>query len=615
MTTTLINDDHHPPLDGTGRRKIGDSVMRKEDDRFIRGQGQYSDDLNKPGQLYGVFVRAIQAHAVIKSIATAAAAARPGVVAVLTGADYAADGMGPILHTAIEGSPIDWRQKSFTEDDPVALSLPQWPLPTDKVRHIGEPVALVVADTLAAAWRGAETVQVTLEDLPVVVDVAQAGAPDAPLVNDQAPGNLCIHHFGGDAEQTAAALAQAATVVSGEFAVSRTVCAQMEPRSGIAEYDPGQDKYIVTAGNQGVYRFRQMISGALKVALNQVQVICPDTGGGFGARGHIGPECPVLAWAAKRLGRPIKWTSDRLEAFVSDWQGRDMVLKGELGLDGDGKFTAYRLQILCNNGAHTICYAPPANASRLVTTVYDIGTASLELRAYLSNTLPVLPYRAAGRPEVTYAIERLIDMAATATGIDRHQLRARNLVGAAAMPFTNPMGLTYDVGDFGAALDQMAALCDWPGFEARRQEAAGRGMLRGISLVPFVESPVGAPIEFGRLEIAADGETVIYAGTQNHGQGHATTYAQVVSDLLGIPFEKISLAIGDSENLPGGGGTHSDRSMRMMGTVLFRIAEDVVAQTKPIAGQLLQADPADVGWADGRFRADTSGQEVERCWK
>ena len=581
---------------------IGASVPRKEDRRFLRGEGRYSDDIAKPGQLHAAFVRADRAHARILSVRTEAAARTPGVVAVLTGRDYAADGGRPIPHRAIEGDPANEGEPAFKPDDPVALDLAQWPMPFDKARHVGEPVAVAVAETRAAARDAAALVAVAYEDLAPVADPRRAMAAGAPLVRDEAPGNVCVHAFRGDPpEDVARALAASDLVVSGSFAASRVASCFMEPRAGVAEYADG--RYVVAAGNQGVHRFRLMISGALGVAPERVRVTCPDTGGGFGSRGHANPEHVVIAWAARRVGRPVGFANDRSESFLSDWQGRDMILEGALGLDRDGRFTAYRLSILANNGAHTVCYAPQGNASRLFTTVYDIPAACLEHKVLLTNTAPVLPYRAAGRPEVTYAVERLIDRAARRLGADRKELRLRNLVRPEAMPYANRAGLAYDVGDFPAALEQAAALADWRGFDRRREASEARGLLRGISVVPFVESPVGAPMEMIRLRIDGSGKALLQAGTQNHGQGHETTYAQAVGELLGIPFDDVTLAPGDSDALPVGGGTHSDRSMRMVGELLCEAADDLAARARPEAARLLQVDERDVAFEDGRFRA------------
>lgn len=594
-----------------GRRRIGEAVLRKEDERYIRGSGMYSDDINKPDQCYATFVRSEIPRGTIRGIDIADALKSDGVIAVLTGRDYAGDGFGPVVHRAIEGDPIDFRTPAFGDGDPVALQFNQWPLPFDEVHHVGEPVAVVIAITAAAADDAAALVVPDIEPLPAVIDTQQAAAPNAPQIHAEAPGNLCIHHRRGDEEAVRRALAASDTVVSGTFDVSRVAGAQMEPRSGIGEYDAEAEQFVVTAGNQGVHRYREMIASALRVENEHVRVICPDVGGGFGPRGHVNPEFVVLAWAAKRLGRPVKWTNTRIDSFISDWQGRDMVLEGELGMMRDGRINAYRLHMRGNIGAHTICYAPPANASRLATTVYDIADASQELQVYLTNTLPVLPYRAAGRPEVHYALERLIDLAAMEIGIDRLTCRAQNLIPRDRMPSTTATGLTYDVCDFDEALQKVAALCDWHGFEQRRTAAQTHGRLRGIGIVPFIESPVGAPFELARLEIGTDGNTCIYAGTQNHGQGHESTYAQVVSDLLGIPFEKIALAQGDTDQLAIGGGTHSDRSMRMMGTLLHRISRDIVTQALPLAAKLLQAPEDAVTFDDGKFRTtgENDGQQ------
>lgn len=603
-----INDHNVTPAPGIGRRRIGESVARKEDDRFTRGDGTYSDDINKPGQCYATFIRSDFPRGTIRGIDTVAALQSDGVIAVLTGRDYADDGHGPVVHRAIEGDPIDFRTLAFGDGDPVALQFNQWPLPADEVHHVGEPVAVVIATSPSAADDASALVVADIVPLPAVIDTDQAAGPDAPQIHPEAPGNLCIHHRRGDDAAVAKALAASDTVVSGTFDVSRIAGGQMEPRSGIGEYDAGNDQYVVTAGNQGVHRYREMIASALKVENERVRVICPDVGGGFGPRGHVNPEFVILAWAAKRLGRPVKWTNTRSGSFISDWQGRDWVMEGELGMMRDGRINAYRLKMRSNIGAHTICYAPPANASRLATTVYDIVNASQELQVYLTNTLPVLPYRAAGRPEVHYVLERLIDMAAAETGIDRLACRAQNLIARDRMPFTTATGLTYDICDFAQALRRVAELSGWDDFEDRRAEAKTRGRLRGIGITPFIESPVGAPFEIARLEIGPDGDTVIYAGTQNHGQGHASTYAQVVSDLLGIPYEKISLAHGDTDELPIGGGTHSDRSMRMMGTLLHRISADIVAQALPLAARLLQTPVDSVTFDDGAFRASGNNE-------
>ena len=597
-------------IEGHGMRKIGEPVLRKEDIRFVKGHGQYSDDLNKKGQLYGFFVRSQIAHGLIKKIKIDSALSIPGVISVLSGKDFAEDGFGPIIHRAIEGSPEDWTKPSFDERDPVAIQFPQWPMPFDKVRHVGEPIAFIVAESISAAESAGELVEVELEQLSPITNVQQALKSNAPDISDYAPGNLVVHHYRGKLIETEEALTNSDHVITGTFKVPRLISCQMEPRSGIGEYDPDAEQFIITAGNQGVFRYRDMIASSLKVEPDKVRVICPDVGGGFGSRGHVGPEYVILAWAAKRLGRPVKWTSTRVEAFISDWQGRDMELSGSLGLDKTGKIRAYKLEVLINIGAYTICYAPPANLSRLVTTTYDIPYSSLNMQVFLTNTVPVLPFRAAGRPETHLAIERLIDIAAKKIGMDRQEIRRKNLIPKEAMPFTTVMGLTYDVGDYPKALEELAKIIDYNNFNERRELSRSTGKLRGISLVPFVESPVGAPKEVGRVEISSEGKVMIYAGTQNHGQGHETTFPQVISHLLGIPYEDIYLAWGDSKLLANGGGTHSDRSMRMMGKVLFEISQDLIKKVRPVAAHLLQADEKNLIFLNGKFRIEPTGQQL-----
>ena len=605
-----MSDKIELKLEGSGIRKIGESVLRKEDIRFITGKGQYSDDLNKNNQLFGFFVRSQVAHGVINRIKINKAITLPGVIAVLTGKDFEEDGFGPINHRAIEGAPEDWTKPAFNDLDPVSIQFSQWPMPFDKVRHVGEPIALVVANSIEVAESAAELVEVEIDQLPIIVNIQQATKPDSPNISEYAPGNIVVHHNRGKFKETEKALLNSDHVVTGLFKVPRLISCQMEPRSGIGEYDPVLEQFTITAGNQGVFRYQEMIAGALKVEIEKVRVICPDVGGGFGSRGHVGPEYIILGWAAKRLGRPVKWTSTRVEAFHSDWQGRDMELSGSLGLDNNGKINAYKLEVSINIGCYTICYAPPANLSRLVTTNYDIPNSSLKMQVFLTNTVPVLPFRAAGRPETHLALERLIDIGAKKIGMDRKEIRLKNLIPKEAMPFKTVMGLTYDVGDYHQALEGMARIIDYDNFNKRLKKSKSKGKLRGISLVPFIETPVGAPKEMGRVEISSTGKVTIFAGTQNHGQGHETTFPQVISELLGIPYEDIFLAWGDTKLLKTGGGTHSDRSMRMMGKVLYEISKDLIKKASPVAACLLQADERFVNFVDGKFKIETTGQEL-----
>ncbi|MEE2746107.1 MAG: xanthine dehydrogenase family protein molybdopterin-binding subunit [Pseudomonadota bacterium] len=596
-------------IEGAGVRKIGEPVLRKEDHRFITGQGEYSDDLNKDGQLYGFFVRSQVAHCIIKEIRIGAAKKLQGVKAVLTGKDFKGDGFGPIVHRAIEGAPEDWTKPMFDNSD-IAIEFSQWPMPIEKVCHVGEPIAIVIAEKMSIAETGAGLVEVEFDELPPITDIIQAKTSTFPDINEFVPKNVAVHHIRGNTESTNLAMERADHVFTETINVPRLVSAQMEPRSGIGEYEPKNKKFIITAGNQGVHRYRDMIASSLKVESECVQVRCPDVGGGFGSRGHVGPEFVILAWAAKRMRRPVKWTSSRVEAFLSDWQGRDMLMTGHLGVDNEGKIESYKLEVCANIGAYTICYAPPANLSRLVTTNYNIPNASLDLKVYITNTVPVLPFRAAGRPETHLILERLIDIAALNLNLDPKQMRLKNLITEDLMPFKTAMGLTYDVGDYANALEMVASRLDYDNFEIRQQESVSKGRLRGISVVPFVETPVGSPIEMGRVELSESGEATIFAGTQNHGQGHETTYAQVLSDLLGIPFEDIHLAWGDTDILSKGGGTHSDRSMRMMGKVLVEISKDLINKAMPVASELLQVEEELLEFSQGSFKITGKDQEI-----
>ncbi|PPR64748.1 MAG: Carbon monoxide dehydrogenase large chain [Alphaproteobacteria bacterium MarineAlpha3_Bin7] len=589
---------------------IGKPINRREDERFLTGKGQYSDDLTKDGQYFAVFVRSQIAHAKIISVDTDAANQLPGVITVLSAKEYVNDGKGPIPHKAVEGDPLDFKMPMFGESPLTRIEIDQWPMANDKIRHIGELIAVVIAETVDIGLTAASLVNIEIEEIPSMINFKQATAPDAPIIHEKAPGNIVVHHRDGNPD-TEDIISNSDLIVEGKFNVPRLISCQMEPRSGLAEYDKNNNQYVIIAGNQGVHRYQQMIAGALKVDKERVRVICPDTGGGFGSRGHANPEFIILAWVSRRLGVPIKWTSTRSEAFLSDWQGRDMEMHGKLGLSNDGKIKGYKVEFRVNNGAHTVCYAPPANASRLIPTVYDIENVYLDMKVFLTNTTPVLPFRAAGRPETHYVIERLIDLAAEKLDLGRNILRKKNLVRREKMPFKNAMQMTYDVGDFHAVFDKVIKLMDFDNFMNRKKRAYKFSKSRGISVVPFIETPVGAPMEMGKVVISKSGTTTIYAGTQNHGQGHETTYAQVLGQLLGIPLENIILETGDSNNLPIGGGTHSDRSMRMMGNVLYEISKLIIAKAKPIAAKLLQVTEDKIEFTDGYFTTFGSDQNID----
>ncbi len=590
-------------------RYVGQPIPRVEDRRLITGAGRYTDDLRVPGQLHAVFVRSPHAHAAIGAIDVADAVAAPGVAAVLTARDYRADGLKPVGHRATPAGAVNHKERAFgAGGDATVIDLPHWPLAEDRVRHVGEPIAVVVAETLAQAQDAAERVAVDYRPLPAVTMADAAIAPDAPLLWDAAPGNICVDERFGPTDDVAATFATAALTVRWRFHNGRIVNCQMEPRAVIGA--PGDDGLTVIAGSQGVMRHTAGLREIMDLPEDGIRVICPDVGGGFGPRSFVYPEIAAVAWAAKRLGRPVGWTSDRSEAFQSDYQGRDLILDARLALDADGRFLALDVDLVGNVGAHTVAFVPMANASRILTTVYDIPIVGLRVRGVLTNTVPTAPYRGAGRPEATFALERLIDMAARRGGFDRIELRRRNMVRRDQLPYRNAMGLTYDSGDFHGNLDHALDLAGWDDADARRRDAGSRGRLLGIGVANYIESPVGDPRERVELAVNADGTVDLVTGTQSTGQGHETSFAQVAADMLQVPFDAIRLRGGDSRIVSMGGGTHSDRSMRIAGTLILQTADKVVDQARAVCARLWDVAADAIAYEDGLFRNPQGNQAL-----
>jgi carbon-monoxide dehydrogenase large subunit len=471
----------------------------------------------------------------------------------------------------------------------------------DKVRHVGEPVAFVVAETAAIAQDAAERIVVDYRPLPAVSDVLAAVAPGAPCIWDDAPGNVAVDAEWGDAAATEAAFARAAHVVELEMRHNRVVNGQMEPRAAVAAFDPGDGRYTLCTGSQSSHRIKVALARALKVADDKVRVMAWEVGGGYGPRLFIYPEYVLVAWAARRVGRPVKWTSSRIEAFVSDYQARDQVARAALAFDRDGRIRAMRCEILYNVGGITVAYVPLANGTRLVTSVYDVPLLSLRAKAVITNTVPTAPYRGAGRPESMHNIERLLDLAAERIGIDRVEIRRRNLIAPAAIPYTNPMGIPYDSGDFPDCLGKALAQHDWDGFPARRAAAKAAGRLRGIGLGMYIEIPVGARDEWASIEVRPDGTVDFLSGSLSQGQGHETTFRQVICEWLGVPFDSIRMSTGDTDVVPVGGGTHSDRSMRLSGALIVWNSEAIIDRGRKIAAHVLEAAEADIAFAAGVF--------------
>ena len=593
-------------------RFIGRPIPRLEDRRLIRGQGRYTDDLTPGGAVWAYMLRAPHAHASILAIESNAAAALPGVRAILTAADYRADGNKPIAHHVNGPDATEPERHAFepTPDSPVVVQ-PQPVLAEDRVRFVGEIVAMVVADTLEQARDAAELVAIDYAPLPAVTNPLAAIAPGAPQLWDAAPRNCAFETGFGDRAATERALAEAAVVVRHDFINPRIVACQMEPRSAFARYDAVSRGYEVVAGGQGVVRQRMTVAACLGVANDKVHFTTPDTGGGFGSRTSLNPEPVLVAWASQRIGKPVRWLGDRSECFLSDYQGRDLLTRAALGLDRDGLILAIACEQYANLGAHTVTFAPLANGYRLVSTVYDVPRAWVGIHAVLTNTAPVAPYRGAGRPEATFVLERLLDMAAARLGIDRIELRRRNLVDKSKLPYRNVMGLTYDSGDFGGNMEQALARADWAGFAARRAASRARGLLRGIGIGNYVEAPVGALRERVLVRVGADGTVELRAGTQSTGQGHETVFAQVAAERLGLDMEAIRLVTGDSNVIEVGGGTHSDRSMRLVGMLLVEACDKILAEAREAAAKALDCLASDLRFEDGRFQAARSNRSLD----
>jgi carbon-monoxide dehydrogenase large subunit len=589
---------------------IGRPMPRFEDLRLVRGSGRYTDDVSVPQQTFAIFVRSPHAHARVISIDTSVAR-RPGVLAVLTGREYVADGHLGMLHHPNPADALDVRKSSFAPTaERKILDERQLPLAAERVRYVGEAVAMVVAETPASARDAAEAVRIEYEGLPAVTDVLAALADGAPQLWPDAPNNLALDNAFGDRAAVEAAIAQAHVVVEQTIRSQRTASAFMEPRSALGSYDAAENQYTLISGCQGVHRVRQPLADCLTVSPERVRVICPDVGGAFGSRTNLYPEQVAVCWAARRLGRPVKWTGDRNEAFLTDYTARDVVTTARLAFDGRGRMRALALELTANTGAHTVSYVPLSNGYRVAPTVYDVPIAWVRLRGVMTNTVPTAPFRGAGRPEATAVMERLIDIAAKRLRIDRVELRRRNLIRHDRLPHRTATGLTYDSGDFAGNLDRALAASDWNGFRARRKAAKKRGRLLGIGVANYVETPVGMPHERVALSVSAKGKVDLIVGTQSSGQGHETSFRQVMADALGVAPETISFLGGDSAMLASGGGTHSDRSMRLAGSLMVETSRTVIDKARRIAALMLDVPEGEITFSDGLFATPSSNRRL-----
>ena len=579
-------------------------MPRQEDARLVTGHGRFTDDFAIDGEAYAAMVRSPYPHARIVAIDAQRAKAMPGVLGVFTGADCAADNLKPIPHDPLPKTKYD--MKLSAPGGGAVFVGPHLLLPMDKARHVGEAVAMVVAETKAQALDAAEAVEVRYEELPFVLHSEDAMRPGAPAIWDEVPGNVPVDTRFGDADATDRAFAGAAHVVKRKFHVGRVTGVPMEPRAALGHYDAATGRYTLYAGSGGAVRQKHELATVLGVAPERLHVLAHDIGGNFGTRNRVFVEFGLVLWASQKLDRPVKYTATRSEAFLSDYQGRDLVTEVELALDARGRFLAMRATNISNVGARCVSLSPLSKGAGLIPGSYAIPAASLRAVAVYTNTMPTNAYRSSGRPEVTYAIERLIDAAAEQLGIDRVALRRKNLVRPEAMPYRNAVGMLYDFGRYEENMDWAMALADWKGFPARRRAAKKRGKLLGLGLANYVESSIGAPREQARITVqpqdsSGPARVDVVIGTQPAGQGHETSFAQVVSDLLHVPAESVRIILGDTDVVRVGGGTHSGRSMRHAATVFAKAAVELIDQGKKIAALVMGVAADSVSFDDGRF--------------
>jgi len=591
----------------SAREGFGKPVLRVDDARLLVGAGCYSDDVNLPGQAYACFVRSPHAHARIRRVDTAGALATPGVIAVLTGEDAADDGVKSLTHSPMPGNPHEEMVKSHH----VSFVAPHPPMPADRVRFAGEVVAMVIAETSAAARDGAERVGVDWTPLPAVTASITAAAPDAPILYEDTPSNVCVDCEVGDAAAVDLAFSRAAHVVRLDTWVQRVTGVTMEPRAALGVWDPASGRYTVHAGAGGLGRTQTGVAGALGVPESAVRVMAREVGGNFGTRNSCYPEFALVAWAARRVGRPVKWTGERREAFLADYQGRDLAVHAELALDADGTFLAFRGTNTSNIGAHAVSFHPLNKGMAITATVYRVPAVAIHGRAVVTNTSPTTPYRSAGRPEIMFVMERLIDLAARRHGFDRIELRRKNLVPASAMPYRNAVGTLYDSGDYLAAQDRALVLADWAGFEARRGEARRRGRYRGIGVANYIELNTGFPRERAHITVRPEGSIDVVLGTLSSGQGHATSFAQLIVEWLGVELSEVRLVTGDTDVTVVGGGAHSARALRLAAVVMAKASDQIVEKGRRIAAWLLEAAEADIEFSRGRFSVKGTDRSVD----
>jgi aerobic carbon-monoxide dehydrogenase large subunit len=587
---------------------VGTPVRRREDYRFLTGQGTYTDDIDRPHQLHAYILRSPHAHARITGIEAATAAAAAGVAAIYTGKDLADGGVG--------GLPCGWQVHS--KDGTPMVEPPHPVLAQDRVRHVGDPVAVVVAETLAQARDAAELVRIDYAEERAVTDPAAALQPGAPQVRDEAPSNLCYDWQLGDLAAVEAALAGAARVVRLDIVNNRLVPNAMEPRAAIGEFNKATGEYTLYTTSQNPHVIRLLMGAfVLHIPEAKLRVVAPDVGGGFGSKIYHYAEEAIVTWASGKLRRPVKWKADRSESFLSDAHGRDHVTHVELALDAGAKFTGLKVSTIANMGAYLSTFAPCIPTylyGTLLAGTYTTPAIHVETKAVFTHTVPVDAYRGAGRPEATFLLERIVDLAADELGMDPAELRRKNFIPANAFPYQTPVALQYDSGDYYTTLELALEAADYPGFEARRRAAIAEGKLRGIGIATYIEACGIAPsavvgslgaraglFESAEVRVHPTGSVSVLTGSHSHGQGHETTFAQLVADTLGVPLDGIEIVHGDTDKIPYGMGTYGSRSLAVGGTAIVKAMDKVVAKGRKIAAHLLEAAEADVEFKDGKF--------------
>ena len=588
------------PIEEVLLKAIGKPVRRKEDHRLVTGNGKFTDDFRFEGQTYAVMIRSPYAHAKILKVHKDKALAMPGVIGVLDGFDLLADGIRPNPHDPLPKTKYDMKLTAPGGDRNVFIG-PHMYLPADRARHVGEAVAMVVAETYTQALDAAEAVQIDYEELPFVLGTREAASAGAASVWDEVPDNVMVETFFGDKEATDRAFAAADHVVEHEFHIARVTGVPLEPRAAVANYDAATGRYTLYAGSGGAVRQKAELSFALNIKPSDLRVLSYDVGGNFGTRNRVYVEFGLVLWASKKLGRPVKYTATRSEAFLSDYQGRDLVSKVSLALTKDGRFLGMRADNLSNVGARAVSFSPLGKGSGLIPGSYDIPAVNLRARAVFSNTMPTQAYRSSGRPEVNFALERLIDLTAEELGFDKIELRRKNLVSPKAMPYTNGVGAVYDSGTYETNMDRAMQLADWDKITERRKDAESRGKLLGVGLANYVESSIGSPKERADITVKGEGMVDVVIGTQPSGQGHETSFAQVAADLLGIDVERVKIIVGDTDIVHVGGGSHSGRSMRHAGTVIALGTHDLVEKGRKIAALHFKVPVEEIDFDDGQF--------------